>query len=276
MDRELAALQGNTEFSDPGQTFDLQRLRRACETSRPRHRPQLRRALRALKRLLDDPDQTQNAFEVGYALDGDLAEKKLSTLLACPAGRSVFRDKPCLLTALCDRQALLSLPADSFGRAYLEHIDRYELDPGKLVELRRETDPQHAGRDDDLRWLIERDDLTHDLWHALSGYGADGRGEGALLAFTLAQTYTRSGTLLTFGASSRLAQLVGPSWLPYLWRAWRRGRNAVQLCALPYERLLPVPLERVRQLVNIEDPETAHKNGVLRDPGPPNQINQTN
>jgi len=273
MDPQLAAPHGATESVEMGDTPDLQRLRRAYETSRPRHRPQLRRALRALKRLLDEPDQTQNAFEVGYALDGDLAEKKLTRLLACPAGRSVFREKPCLLTALCDQQALRSLPANSFGRAYLEHIDRYGLDPAKLVQLRRETDPQHAERDDDLRWLIERDDLNHDLWHTLSGYGADGRGEGALLAFTLAQTYTRSGTLLTLGASSRLAQLVGPSWLPYLWRAWRRGHNAVHLCALPYERLLPLPLERVRQLANIEDPKTAHKNGVLRDPDPPTPPN---
>ena len=266
MDVQLSSDGAAAEPSDFNRTRDLDRLRRDYTASRPRHRPQLRRALHALRDLLDHPDQTQNAFEIGYALDGDISEKLLGKLIACPAGRRVFRDKPCLLDTLCDRETLLKLPADSFGRAYLDHIDRYELDPGKLVQLRRETDPQHAQRDDDLRWFVERYDLSHDLWHVLSGYGADGRGEGALLAFTLAQIYTRSGTLLTLGASSRLLTQVGRQWPSYIWRAWRRGRNAIQLLALPYEDLLPLPLKRVRQIANIEDPNNAHPNGIPKDP----------
>lgn len=93
------------------------------------------------------------------------------------------------------------MPEGSFGRAYQAHIERYDLDPGALIQLRRDTDPLHADRDGDLRWFIERSELIHDLWHVLAGYGADGLGEGALLAFSLAQRYTRSGALLTLGAS---------------------------------------------------------------------------
>jgi ubiquinone biosynthesis protein COQ4 len=234
---------------------------------RPRrhHRPQVRRALRALRDLLDHPDHTEKAFEVGYALDGDIFEANFAKMLALPAGRRVFSEKPCLLDLLEDRDALLAMPEGSVGRAYLDHIDRYGLEPAKLVQLRRETDENHAARDEHLRWFVERSDLIHDLWHVLSGYGADGHGEGALLAFSLAQRYTRSGVLLTFGASSRIVQGVGTPWLRYVWRAWRRGRKAVHLTALPYEELLPLPLAEVRRAAGIDDPRTAHPGGILCD-----------
>lgn len=247
--------------------FDLAILDQSFETPRHRrHRPDIRRALRALRELLDDPEQTQKAFEIGYALDGDFFAACLPKMLASPVGRRVFREKPCLLDVLRDREALLTMPDGSFGRAYLDFIEGYQLDPGKLIELRRGTDALHAGRDEDLRWFIERCELLHDMWHVLTGYGADGWGEAALLAFTLAQRYTRGGTLLTLGASTRVVQEVGPSWLSYTWRAWRRGRNAVYLTALPYERLLPLPLHRVRHAVGIDDPAVAHPGGIVRGP----------
>jgi len=226
-------------------------LELSFETPRRRHRPELRRALRALRRLLDEPDETQMAFEIGYALDGDAFAGELAKMVACPAGREVFRERPVLLDALSDRAALLAMPEGSFGRAYLDHIDRFGLVPDKLIQLRRETDAAHSARDEDLRWFVERGDLSHDLWHVLSGYGADSLGEGALLAFSLAQRYSRSGLLLTLGASSKIVRFVGPGWLGSVWRAWRRGRGAVHLSALPYERMLPLPLESVRRAAGI-------------------------
>jgi hypothetical protein len=43
----------------------------------------------------------------------------------------------------------------------------------------------------------------------------------------------------------------------------RRGSSAVNLTALPYEQLLPLPLETVRRAARIEEPATAHPNGIL-------------
>jgi ubiquinone biosynthesis protein COQ4 len=206
------------------------------------HRPQWRAALTALRRLLNEPNRTEYAFEVIFALDGDSAERGLKLMLSQPQGRDLFLARPNLADWLGDRETLSRLPEGSFGRAYLDHIDRYGLDPTKLVELggrRQRSDPA-------LVWAAERQSLSHDLWHVLSGCGADGPGEAELLAFSYAQNGGRANLLLTLGASSRMwrGSLLG--WPGIVWRSYRKGRRAVCLAAAPYEDLLPLPLEDVR------------------------------
>ena len=91
-------------------------------SQRPRHRPQWRKAFRSLRRLLAAPGQTQHAFEVIRALDGDSAERGLQRMLSQPQGRDLFLERPDLAKRLMDREALSRLPEGSFGRAYLEHL----------------------------------------------------------------------------------------------------------------------------------------------------------
>ena len=97
-----------------------------------RHRPEWRRAFTALRQLLDDAERTHLAFEITLALDGGTAASSLERMLAHREGRRLLREQPSLLGAL-DREALEALPDGSFGRAYLEHIDRFGLEPGKLI-----------------------------------------------------------------------------------------------------------------------------------------------
>ncbi len=56
--------------------------------------------------------------------------------------------------------------------------------------------------------------------------------------------------------------------LPFalMWRAWRRGRRAGELGALPWEELLAEPLAEVRRIAGIDAPELAHPDGVRVDP----------
>lgn len=216
-----------------------------------------------MRALLDEPDSTRYALEVSYALDGDLAKKRLERFLQHPLGRRLYEQRPCLLARLRDREALARLPEGSFGRAYLEHMDRNGFDPSSLVELRRREDPVQE-RDTGEEWFAERSDLMHDLWHVLTGYGADGAGEAALLPFSLAQFGGRSNALLSFGAGLEgWRRLRTRGWPLYLWRAWRRGRRAAPLDVLPYEELLPLPLDAVRRAVGMQAPQRVHPEGVL-------------
>ena len=226
-----------------------------------------RRAIRALRELLEYPDRTYLAIDVVEALEPRWHERALAQLLAHPEGRRIYAERPSLQAILSDREAVAQLPAGSLGRAYLEHIDRHGLDPGKLVELGRRT--RAATVDPDVRWMSERSQMTHDMWHVLSGYGADQLGEATLLLFSLAQTGGRGNWILAFGANLRVLRERGPRWIPYAVKAWRRGRRATWLQALPYETLLPLPLEEVRRAAGLEAPEHAHPGGVVRgDPIP--------
>ena len=233
----------------------------AFRSSSARARPQWRRALRALRELLREPERTDRAFEVIAALDPDLMQRGLARALAHPEGRRLFAERPCLLDRLSDREALARLPEGSFGRAYLDHIERHGLDPGKLAELGRSF-PEIRADDEGTRWYADRSELSHDLHHVLTGYGADGLGETALLWFTHGLGGGRGNALLMLGAALRSRQGAGRGWWRYLGRAWRRGRRAGALGALPWEELLPLPLAEVRRIAGIEPPERVHRDGV--------------
>ena len=58
--------------------------------------------------------------------------------------------------------------------------------------------------------------------------------------------------------------MLGVRWLPYVYRAWLRGRRATWLPALPFEELLWLPLSTVRHIANLESIEVAHPDGLIR------------
>lgn len=244
-------------------TVDLAKLPQRLARRSSKHRPEWRRALRALRALLDEPDSTQHAFEVSYSLDGDMAGRRLERFLEHPEGRRLYFERPSLTAVVGDREALGAMPEGSFGRAYLDYLDRNDFDPVALSTLRKQTDPV-TGRDAGGEWFAERTDLMHDFWHVLTGYGTDGAGEAALLPFSLAQYGGRSNVLLSIGAGLEVwRNLRGFSWPVYLLRAFRRGRTAAQLDVLRYEELLPLPLDAVREAIGIEPPDRAHRGGVI-------------
>ncbi|MGH2900403.1 MAG: hypothetical protein ACRDMZ_17135, partial [Solirubrobacteraceae bacterium] len=55
------------------------------------------------------------------------------------------------------------------------------------------------------------------------------------------------------GAALRTWREAGPTWPLQLGRAWRRGRRAGCLAALPWERLLAAPLDDVRRIAGLGD-----------------------
>ncbi len=229
-----------------------------------------RRSLRALRELLDDPEDTQKASDVFYAIGYHDCERRFRRFAASDTGRRLLAERPDLCAALSDREALLRLPEGSLGRAYLDYMDRNGYDPATLVEMERRVQARWQREEglpimDPLRgWYQERIMLTHDLFHVLTDYGTDHVGEATLLAFTFAQMRGRAQALVTFGAALEVFRALGPAWLRYDWAAWRRGRRASWLVACPWEELLPLRLDTARALLGVESPERAHPGGILR------------
>jgi ubiquinone biosynthesis protein COQ4 len=227
-------------------------------------------ALRALRALLADPDDTAKAIELTYAIGRNDFERSFQRFAASPCGRHLLESRPSLAAALSDRAALERLPARSLARAYLEYLDRNGFTATSLLTLERRVRDRWEREEgtpvlDPLRsWFRDRSILTHDLFHVVTGYGTDDIGEATLLAFSLPQLGGHAAALLTAGATFETWRRLGSRWLPYAFRAWRRGRRAARLTALPWEDLLALPLETVGDLAAVEPSQWAHPEGILR------------
>ena len=236
----------------------------------PPQKTRWRRALAEVRALIDDPDATDHAIHLAYALGARELERNFQRFAASTSGAALLAERPSLLAALSDRASLAALPEASFGRAYLEYLEANGFAPGGLLEVQNRVQEQWERTEgvaplDPLRaWFRDRTLLVHDLFHVLTGYGTDELGEATLLAFSLAQLGGRSQALLTFGAALEVWRALGWRWLSYDLRAWRRGRRASWLVALPWEELLPLRLATVRRVAGIIEAAEAHPRGVLR------------
>ena len=213
-------------------------------------RIQPRRALRAIRNLMQNPERTDQVFEIIDALAGDASQRGLARLRTTVAGPRLLADKHRVIEALRDREYLRSLPAGSLGRAYLAFMERENLSADGLVEAsaarqRVEDDPDQSFYNMQLRDM-------HDLWHVVTGYGRDSFGELCVLAFTYAQTRNRGvGTIVMFGLRNASRVIGLRTAFRGVFEGYRRGVSAAWLPAQDWRALLAMPLDAVRQALGV-------------------------
>lgn len=217
-----------------------------------RRRIRLREARAAMKKLMEDPVQTELVFVITEALAGDQPRRLLDRVREDPAGGRLMARHPVFDASTCDLEGLMKLPEGSFGRTFAEWMRENRFQPGLMERESRADDP-------DVAYLGRRLMQVHDFWHVLSGYNRDPIGELGVLAFTFAQTRSRGiGFILLTVLARSIRQNWsdrGRPWSPlvgYLWRAYRAGRRARFLPPLILEELFPLPLTSVRTLLDIQ------------------------
>jgi ubiquinone biosynthesis protein COQ4 len=219
----------------------------------PLPRRRWRRALRSIRELVAQTDAPDKAIEVFYAISLGAFEGWFQRFLADPAGRALAAERPDLGAILCDAKALGAMPRGSFGEAFAAFVARNGIEPQGVFEANRKAQ-RAVGCPalDPLRgWFRDRLIFSHDLGHVLSGYETDGPGETRLLAFALAQYGGRAYEMVTLAAGLENWRGQGRGWPLELARAWRLGRRARWVPALPLEQLLPLPLEDVRRAAGL-------------------------
>ena len=205
-------------------------------------------AVRAVRRLLANPEDTSQVFAIFRALRGRSGLTAFRRFAASPTGARIIREKRRLLDTLSDRGGLAALPEKSFGRRYFNFMEQEQLTAEGLVEASQswETDPVPA----DLQLFRERMRDAHDLTHVLTGYGRDPLGEICLLAFMYAHTRNRGAALIVLMSLKRMPKAGRGA----VAEAWRNGKKARWLQDQDFEALLPRPLAAVRRELNIADP----------------------
>src|SRR5258706_2970705 len=139
------------------------------------------RALRALARVLTNPEETDQVLVFSSYINGGASEQRLRFFLDDPRGQRLYAERRALDSHTIDLDTLVKLPEGTLGHAYATFMKLHGLTPdvfdGTPTEV---SDPRHA-------YIIQRLRQSHDLWHVVTNCQTDPAGEIALQAFTYAQ-----------------------------------------------------------------------------------------
>jgi ubiquinone biosynthesis protein COQ4 len=195
--------------------------------------------LKAFSKLLRNPDDTTQIFLMGIVLNAPMFPHLLLRMMTSDEGVRLVEERPLINTKTVDFDALRKLPASTLGGAYVRYLDENKLDPDLFKPP--------PGLPAVPRWVATRVRQTHDVWHALTGYGPDVPGELALQAFTYGQLGMPSAVMVaTLGTLTR-----APRSMLDVARGYRRGKAAKFLPTVRFESMWQRPLEEVRRELGI-------------------------
>lgn len=214
-------------------------------------------ALISVARLVRNKEDTRQVFEIVSSLSGGSGRRLFKRFVATPYGRRVASEPVKLEDILSDREALRALPDGSVGRAYLDFMEGEGITAGGLIDAAKEAG---IGVDEETEFTAFRRmflhlEVSHDLWHVLTGFGRDALGEACVLAFTRPQTRNRGLRLIVFiGALAfKREHFLQPFWRA-IGEAARMGKRAEWVLAFDVEELLKLPLDEARRRLNIIEP----------------------
>ena len=146
----------------------------------------LREARRATAALSANPDDTEQAIRAIAAMSGNSNERCFRRFRRTVGGARILSERRELYDILSDMDRLGSMPENSLGKAIWEFYTTEELSAQGL-KAASEAAGGGGGTDTDGARFGRRMRDLHDVFHVLTGYGRDMRGEMACLAFTFAQ-----------------------------------------------------------------------------------------
>jgi ubiquinone biosynthesis protein Coq4 len=191
--------------------------------------------------LVRHPDHLDRVFEISDGLvrrQREVLTKMAEHFARDEQGAAALRDKPRLRV---DLDRLTQLPAGTLGRIYAEGLRSRGLDPASIPTLPSATDPEFV-----RAHLYE----THDVWHAVTGFGTDVAGELGLQAFYAAQA-PGGLPLVLLGMGMLNTGLYAlddrERRLDAIARGWQMGRTARPLFGADWTALWDKPLDEVRR-----------------------------
>ena len=220
------------------------------QLAKPRLHPIV--ALRAVRKLMRNREDTQQVFLLIEALRGKTTLRQFARFRQTETGRAVLGESRRLLDRLNDRASLAALPIGSLGRAYYDFMAAENLSAEGLVDMSKIDRPPAP---DDVTLFRERNREMHDLLHVVTGYGRDPLGEACLVAFSYAQTRLKGFAVIAIFAARRIARSrpVYPV-RRAVFEGYRHGRTAGWLPGADWEALLVQPVEAVRAQYAVKPP----------------------
>ena len=209
-------------------------------------------ALRAVRKLMSNGEDTQQVFLLIEALRGKTTLRQFARFRQTETGRAVLGENRRLLDRLSDRASLAALPAGTLGRGYYDFMAAEDLSAEGLVEMSKITRPPAS---DDVTLFRERGREMHDLLHVVTGYGRDPLGEACLVAFSFAQTGLKGFAVIAVYAARKIARSRPDQPVRRaVVEGYRHGRSAGWLPGADWEALLDQPVEAIRARFAVKPP----------------------
>ncbi|MBU4435514.1 MAG: ubiquinone biosynthesis protein [Alphaproteobacteria bacterium] len=217
------------------------------------------RALKAVRRLIADKEDTVQVFEIMRALAGKAIPKGYRRLLSTPEGGRIAYERDEFAARLSDPVWLASFGPGTVGAAYRDFIAPRGLSAEGLAEESRKIVESDVDAPHPLAWYGRRLRDVHDVWHVLTGYNTDALGEVCVVAFSYAQTRSLGFAAIALAGTREFARLKDGN--PYgaaVREAWSNGRSAAWLPAVDYPALFAMPLTEARERLSIK-PNTLYR-----------------
>ena len=202
------------------------------------------KAARAFWRITMDPNRLNEVFELAYSLaDDKVMGEMVDYVKRDSTGAQALAERPRLQV---DLSQLRHLPEGTLGRVFADSMIAQGLDPAAIPTLPSNDDKEYI-----QAHLFE----THDVWHAVTGFGTDVPGELGLQAFYMAQLIGKLPTAIL--ASGFLNTLLfnhdeRGRRMDEIARGWQMGRRARQLFGVRWDKLWATPLAEVRRALGLE------------------------
>jgi len=224
-------------------------------TRRRTFRRQPLRALKALRRLMADKEDTAAVFELMRALSGNSVPNGYRRLLRTPEGGRIAYERVEFAELLSDAQWLAQFGPGTVGEAYRNFIAARNISAEGLAQESRKAPDSEIDAAHPFAWYGRRMRDVHDVWHVLTGYGTDALGEACVVAFSYPQTKSLGFRVIAAAASNRAKRAGMP--YPYaeaVREGARNGKAAAWLPAVDYIALFSENLDSARARLGIPRP----------------------
>ena len=231
-----------------------------------------RRAFRELRALIANPDETDHAIHLIYALGRQEFERNFQRFAASPGGRALLAERPSLLAALSDRESLARLPEKSLGRAYLAYLDRQPLRtrwPARGPESSADALAARRGRAGarSAARVVPRPHASSPTTCSTCSPTTEPTGSARPRCSRSRSPSSAAGGRPCSPSARRSrcgASTAGAGWSTTSAPSGAAGARP-GCVTLPWEELLPLRVETVRRLARVAEASEVHPGGVLRD-----------
>jgi len=200
-----------------------------------------RTAVKTLATLARDPGRLDQVLLLAQTLNQSAIVRAIDRIDQDPAGHALLSEQPRIDRTHVDFDALKALPDGTLGREYIRFLEDNGITPDVFEKAPSVGDAR-------VEYVMLRMRQTHDLWHVLTGFTPDVRGEVLLQMFTYAQTGAPSSLLLALFGTARWAL----SWSGQgaaLRDAFARGKKTGFLPTFRWEDHWETPVTELQKLL---------------------------